>query len=88
MKYGSVSGDKSHLLTQNVLLLQKSMEKDIKAMKGKLERAKKEKERHRRSLQNTKVRFPTHTTNVYHSTFIQPSAILMSSDSLPKFTSL
>jgi len=64
------------------------MEKEIKALKDKMKRdKKKEKEIHKRNLQNTKVRFPTHTTNVYQCTFIQPSAILMSSDSLPNFTS-
>jgi len=62
------------------------MEKEVKAkMKQDLE---KQLEIHMREMQNTKVRFPTHTTNVYHSTFIQPSAVLMSSDSLPNFTSL
>ena len=74
------------MFTQNILLLQKHMEKEVKAkMKQDLE---KQLEIHMREMQNTKVRFPTHTTNVYHSTFIQPSAVLMSSDSLPNFTSL
>ena len=74
------------MFTQNILLLQKHMEKEVKAkMKQDLE---KQLEIHMREMQNTKVRFPTHTTNVYHSTFIPPSAVLMSSDSLPNFTSL
>jgi len=67
------------------------MEKDIKALKEKMKGdLKKERERHRGELLDLKVKFPTHTTNVYHSTrtFIQPSAVLMSSDSLLKFTSL
>jgi len=72
------------------------MEKDITAVKNDVKNLKKEiqknkqKEREirRRELRKAKVRFPTHTTNVYHSTAIQPSAVLMSSDSLPNFTSL
>ena len=72
------------------------MEKEVKAVKNimktfkdkmKTDR-KKERGIHRIQLQNTKVRFPTHTTNVYHSIFIQSSVVLMSSDSLSKFTSL
>jgi len=51
------------LLTQNVLLLQRRMEKDVKALKEKMKKDKiKEREIHRRKLQNTKVRFPTHAT--------------------------
>jgi hypothetical protein len=79
------------LLTQNVLLLQKRMEKDTKSLKEKIKKdLEKERERHRRELLELKVKFPMHTTNVYHSTrtFIQPSAVLMSSDSLLKFMSL
>jgi len=72
------------------------MEKEVRAVKNAMrtlkdkmkEDRKKEKEIHRKQLQNTKVRFPTHTTNVYHSICKQPSAALMSSDSLSKFTSL
>jgi hypothetical protein len=67
------------------------MEKDVKAIKLKMRNdLKKERALHRSELLNMKVKFPTHTTRVYHSTriFIQPSAVLMSSDSLPKFTSL
>ena len=65
------------------------MEKNVKSFKEKIKNdLQKERERQRSELQNTKVRFPTHTTNVYHSTFIQRSVVLMSSDSLPKFTSL
>jgi hypothetical protein len=61
----------------------------IKTLKEKMKKdLQKEREIHRRELQNSMVRFPTHTTNVYHSTFIQLSAVLMSSGSLPKFTSL
>jgi len=81
------------LLTQNMLLLQRWMRKDvkdvIKTLKDKMKKVKqKEREIRRRELWNMKVRFPTHTTNVYHSIFIQPSAVLMSSDPLPNFTSL
>jgi len=84
------------LLTQNVLLLQRRTQKDIKAvknviktLKGKMKKDKqKEREIRRRELRNTKVRFPRHTTNVYQYRVIQPSAVLMSSDSLPNFTSL
>jgi len=61
------------------------MEKEIKEVKAKM---KKDLEKRRIEMQNAKVRFPTHTTDVYHSTSIQPSAVLMSSDSLPNFTSL
>jgi len=65
------------------------MEKDVKALKEKMKKdLQKKREMHRAELQNTKVRFPTHTTNVYHSIFIQPSAVLMSSDSLTNLTSL
>jgi len=81
---------------QNVILLQRRMKKDVKAVKNVVKNLKEEikknkqkgKEIHRRQLRNAKLRFPTHTTNVYHSTFIQPSAVLMSSDSLNNFTSL
>ena len=84
------------MLTQNVLLLQRHMEKYVKAVKDVIKTLKnkmkkdKQKERkiRRRQLHNTKVRLPTQSTNVYQSTFIQPSAVLMSSDSLPNFTSL
>jgi len=77
------------LLTLNILLLQRRMEKDVKALKEKMKKdLQKKREMHRAELQNTKVRFPTHTTNVYHSIFIQPSAVLMSSDSLTNLTSL
>ena len=84
------------MLTQNVLMLQRRMGKDVKALKDVIKTLKdkvkkdkqKEREIRRRQLQNAKVRFPTHTTNVYHCTFIQPSAVLMSSDYLPKFISL
>jgi len=77
------------LLTQNVLLLQRRMEKSVKTLKEKMKKEKqKERKIQRRELQNTKVRFPTHTANVYHSTSIQPSAVLMSSESLLNFTSL
>jgi len=61
------------------------MEKEIKELKAKM---KKDLEKQKIEMQNWKVKFPTHTTNVYHSTFIQPSAVLMFSDSLPKFISL
>ena len=61
----------------------------IKRLKDKMKKdTKKERALHRRQLQNVKVRFPTHATNVYHSTSIQPSAVLMPSDSLPKFTTV
>jgi len=74
------------LLTQNVLLLQKRMETDIKSLKLKMRKdLQKERAQHRAELLNLKVKFPTHTTRVYHSTrtFIQPSAVLMSSTSYP-----
>jgi len=65
------------------------MEKDFKAVEDKMKKAlQKQREIHLSEMQNAKVRFPTHTTNVYHSTSIQPSAVFMSSDSLPNFTSL
>jgi len=67
------------------------MEKDVKSIKLKMKNDLiKERALHRVELLKLKVKFPTHTTRVYHSTrtFIQPSAVLMSSDSLPKFTSL
>ena len=79
------------MLIKNILLLQKRMEKDVKALKEKMKRdIQKERERQRRELQELKVKLPTHTKNMYHSTrtFIQSSAVLMSSDSLLKFTSL
>jgi len=65
------------------------MQKDVKAMEDKMNKAlQKQRQIHLSEMQNTKVRFPTHTTNVYHSTAIQPSAVLISSDSFPNFTSL
>jgi hypothetical protein len=65
------------------------MEKELKAVEDKMKKAlQKQREIHTREMQNVKVRFPTHTTNVYHSTFIQPSAVPMSTDSLPNVTSL
>ena len=84
------------MLTQNILPLQRHMKKDVKALKNVIMTVKdkmkkdteKERQIRRRQLKNTKVRFPTHTTNDYHSTSIQPSAVRMSSDCLPKFTSL
>ena len=39
---------------------------------------KNERKINRRKIQKIKVRFPSHTTNVYHSTFIQPSTVLLS----------
>jgi len=72
------------LLIQNVLLLQRKIETDVKAMKEKMKKViQKEREKHRTEMQNAKVRFPMHTTNAYRSTFIQSIAVLMSSDSLP-----
>jgi len=65
------------------------MENSVTQLKEKMRKGlEKESEQHRRQLQNTTVRFPTHTTNVNHSTFIQPSAVLISSESLLNFTSL
>jgi len=67
------------LLTQNVLLLQKCMEKDAKAQKLKMKNdLQKERALHRGELLDLKLQFPTHTTRAYHSTrmFIQPSAVL------------
>jgi len=61
------------------------MEKGIKELKNKM---KKDLQKQKIEMQKTKVRFPTHTTNVYHSTFIQPSVVPMSSDSLHNFTPL
>jgi hypothetical protein len=67
------------------------MEKEMKELKLNMKKnLPKERAQNKRELEKFKVKFPTHTTRVYHSTrtFIQPSAVLMSSDSLPKFTSL
>jgi len=65
------------------------MEKSVQELKDKIKKEKlKERKIHRQQLQNKKVRFSKHTTNVYHSTSIQPSAVLMSSESLLNFTSL
>jgi len=65
------------------------MENSVKTLKEKIKKEK-QKERKIRSivLQNVKVMFPTHTTNVYHHTFIQLSDVLMSSEFLLNFTSL
>jgi len=61
----------------------------VKALKEKMRKnLKKQREMHRIDLQFMKVRFPSQTANVYHSTVIQPRAILMSSGYLSKFTSL
>jgi len=58
------------------------MKKDVKALKEKMKKdIEKEREKYRREMQNAKVRFPTHTTNVYCSTFIQPSAFCISGKS-------
>jgi hypothetical protein len=58
-----VSGDKSKLLTQNVLLLllQRDMEKNIKTLKENMRHnLQKEREKHRIEQQNMKVSFPMH----------------------------
>jgi hypothetical protein len=82
-----VTADKSNLLTQNVL--QRRMQKDVTELKTQMRKQlQAERQKHRRELHSVKVRYPTHTTNVHHSTFIHPSADLIFSDSLPKFTSL
>ena len=53
-----MSGDKSKLLTQNLLLLQKGME-DMKSLKLKMRKElQEERNKHRTELQNMKVRFP------------------------------
>jgi lantibiotic modifying enzyme len=55
------------------------MENEMKKLKQKIKNElKKEKENNKRQMQELKVRFPSHTTNVYHSTFIQPSTVLLS----------
>jgi len=65
------------------------MEKTVHELKEKMKKEKiKERNINRQQLQNTKVRFPTHTTNVRRSTSIQASAVLMSSESLLNFTSV
>ena len=75
LKQESVSGDKSKLLTQNLLLLQKGME-DMKSLKLKMrKKLQEERNKHRTELQNMKVRFPTHITNVCNSTVTHPSAL-------------
>jgi len=57
------------LLIKNIVLLQKRMEKNVKTLKEKMKKdIQKERERRRRELQNLKVKFPTHTKNMYHST--------------------
>jgi hypothetical protein len=54
-----VSRDKSKLLTQNVLLLQRDMENDVKTMREQLKQdLKKKREEQRLELQNMKVSFP------------------------------
>ena len=59
MKYESVSADKSQLLTQNVLLLQKGMEKNMQSIKLKMRKELQEqRNKHRTEVQNMKVRFP------------------------------
>jgi uncharacterized protein YbaP (TraB family) len=69
--------------------LQRRLEKDVKKLKYEMKKdLEKEREQHRIDPQNVRVRFPWYMTNVYCSKFIQTSAVLMSSDSLPKFTSL
>jgi len=85
------SGAKSRqqVTAKEMLLLKRRMDKAVKDLREKMKKdLQKERERQRRELQYAMVSFPTHTKNVYHSTFIQPSVFLMSSDSLPKFTSL
>jgi len=50
------------LLTQNVLLLQSRLEKDVKGLKEKLKKdIKAVRDRNKRDLQNMKVSFPTYT---------------------------
>jgi len=80
-------GKKTKFLAQNVLLLESKMENDLKTLKEKMKKdLQKERAKHTREMRNTKVRFPTHTKCVPIYKFIQPSAFLMSSDSLPNFT--
>ena len=65
------------------------MEKEVKALKKTMRNnLKKQRVRLRMEMQKAKVRFSSHTTNVYHSTVIHPRDVLMSSGYLPKFTSL
>ena len=54
------------MLMQNILLLQRRVEKDIiKKLKEKMKKdLQKEREIRKRELQNSMVRFPTHTTNM------------------------
>ena len=57
-----VSGDKSKLLTQNVLLLQTRLEKEVKNLKEKLKKDfKSAKDKTNGDLQKMKVSFPTYT---------------------------
>ena len=60
------------MLAQNVLLLQREMEKDVEEIKDTLKKdLEKEKRKHRNEMRNMKVRFPTHTKCVpiyIHST--------------------
>jgi len=60
------------VLTQNILLLQRKMDNDVKTLKDKMKKdLQKEREKHRREMQNAKVRFPTPTKCVpiyIHST--------------------
>ena len=60
LKQESVSGDKFKLLTQNVLLLQSRLEKEIKRLKDKLKKdLKSANEKTKGDLQKMKVSFPT-----------------------------
>jgi hypothetical protein len=81
-----MSGDKSKLLTQNVLLLQRDMEKKVNTLKEKMKHDldRKRKTEAKDSTAEREGKFSNAYTNVYHSTFIRPSAVLISSDSLPR----
>jgi hypothetical protein len=78
-----MSGDKSKLLTQNVLLLQKNMERSISTIKQKMEQElQREWQKSRIQLQNMKVSFQA-LIQTCSTTFIHTSSVLMSSDSIP-----
>jgi len=75
-------------LTQKFLLLETHGE-ERKDVEGKNEEGKTRREENtKKGTVEHEGKIPTHKTNVYHSTPIHPSAVLISSESLHNFTSL
>ena len=73
LKQHSVREHNSYLLTQNGLLLQRSMKREMSDFKSRMkQRLQEESRKHRMELYMLKVRFATHTENTHNSTLFIP----------------